>query len=260
VTADGNELSEEATISEVLKNNPTIVGFSLSIDTAESVIRMCEILRIRDPQMIICLGGQHATFFAREILEQESCVDFIVLGEGEETMAIICNLLENGNSLSQISKGLAYKQGNKVVITPQALLQNKLDYYPNPDRALLKNFANNSKYTMPLIVTSRGCPYQCAFCSSHNFFGGIWRTRRPEAVVDEMEMICDDFGLTHFYFTDDQILGQGAKDKSHLMDIVSEILRRDLHQRYDLYSFIMMRADFHRILTEQELCQFKTLC
>ena len=257
VVADGADLSEEATLSTVMKNTPILVGFSLSVDTSESVFGMCEMLRRHHPEVMICLGGQHATFFARDILEHEPCVDFVVMGEGEETMDRLCQGLATGETLPQFDEGLAYRRGSVVIETKRVLLRKDLDHYPNPERSVLRTLSDRGDYAMPMILTSRGCPNRCAFCSSHDFFGGLWRTRNAQAVVDEMELICENFGFTHFYFVDDQILGRGAKDKSHLMGIVSEILRRNLHQRYDLYSFVMMRADFHRVLTDQELQRFR---
>lgn len=257
VVADGADLSEEATLSAVMKNDPGLVGFSLSLDTSESVFRMCEILRQRHPQVMICLGGQHATFFARSILEHEPSVDFVVMGEGEETMATLCQSLATSDTSPELDKGLAYRRGSVVIATKSVLLRKDLDHYPNPDRSVLRILSDRGDYAMPMVLTSRGCPYQCTFCSSHDFFGGLWRTRNAQAVVDELELICENFGFTHFYFVDDQILGRGARDKNHLMGIVNEILRRNLHQRYGLYSFVMMRADFHQVLTDRELQRFR---
>lgn len=255
--ADGARMTEAETVAAIEADHPTLIGFSLSIDTAESVFRMCKELRSRNPEVLICLGGQHATYFASDILSQEPSVDFVVLGEGEETMVQVCRSLETESQLPRLERGLAFREAGGVFCGPPALLSDGLDSYPNPERSILGRLRESRQYAMPLILTSRGCPNRCSFCSSHDYFGGVWRTRSPLRVVDEMEEICEAYGYSHFYFADDQILGRGAEDKSHLVEIVAEILHRRLHVRFDLYSFVMMRADFHRVLTAQELADLR---
>lgn len=258
INADGNCLTEKQTVSVIASDSPpSLVGFSLSVDTADSVFSMCEELRRTCPSTLICLGGQHATYFAREILAGEPSIDFIVLGEGEETMEAVCEGIAHGSGVPRLSRGLAYRMNGEVVITEPSLLQKDLDQYPNPDRTQLSELSERGEYAMPMILTSRGCPYRCSFCSSHDFFGGRWRTRDPSAVVSEIENICENFNCSHFYFVDDQILGRGVRDKRHLLAIVDDILKRELHRRYDLYFFVMMRADFYQVLSVDELVRFR---
>ncbi|MGC9455241.1 MAG: B12-binding domain-containing radical SAM protein [Phycisphaerae bacterium] len=257
IVADGAYLSEEATVDTVLSGKPDLIGFSPSVDTSALVLRMCKSIRQQYPHAKICLGGQHATYFALDILDNESCIDFVVMGEGEETMLGLCNSLRTGGQLPLPARGLAFRRGAHAVSSGSVVLERPLDFYPPPERGILGDLAARGDYAMPMVLTSRGCPNRCSFCSSHDFFGGVWRTRNPLAVVDEMESICSTYGFTHFYFVDDQILGRGLSDKAHLMGIVEEILQRRLHRRYDLYSFVMMRADFHRVLTSDELRRFR---
>ncbi len=130
---------------------------------------------------------------------------------------------------------------------------SNLDDFPDPARDFLNTAKQNNHYAMPLILSSRGCPFNCSFCSSPAFFERKWRKRNYSRVVDEIQQIIHDYGFSHFYFTDDQILGRGGRDKGHLLAIAEEILLRNLHKSSDLYFFVMMRADFSSILTSPEL-------
>ncbi len=135
--------------------------------------------------------------------------DCVVVGEGETTFGGLVSKL-TGNADWKETSGIAYRQNGHVVrTTPQALIGN-LDSIPLPAYELidLERFSNQyltftSKISKPHanIMTTRGCPYRCAYC--HNILGKTFRARSPESVLSEVRFIHDTYGITDFQIIDD---------------------------------------------------------
>ncbi len=154
---------------------------------------LCRAIRARLPQALIVLGGENATAFADYILSNEPSIDACVLGEGEETLT---ELLEVGEreQLGNIP-GLALSRDGEVVRTPTRARIAAIDDIPNPAWDLFPVDAYldaghsggvGRGRSMPLL-TSRGCPYRCSFCSSPQMWTTRYVRRSPTKIVDEIE-------------------------------------------------------------------------
>jgi radical SAM superfamily enzyme YgiQ (UPF0313 family) len=142
------------------------------------------------PDVKTVLGNVHATFFARQILEHHPAVDFCVLGEGEETFLELVRGLEAGRSDFRDVAGLAWRDTEgHVHVNEHRPLMKDLDAIPiNPKRRL---FINEAKKRQANMLTSRGCPFACGFCSSSSFWGQTWRKHSADRVVQEFGMLVD---------------------------------------------------------------------
>ncbi len=190
--------------SEISEWGPDVVGIS---STTPQINRAFEITKlVKELGIPTILGGVHPTVMPREVLRDES-VDFIVIGEGEETTK---ELVKNLDSPHKV-KGIGYKEDGKLKFTkPRPLIKN-LDSMPFPARHLLPQrwyFApprlrgvwTNSLAT---VMASRGCPYRCIFCSSHLMFGRKTRRRSIENILEELEQLRRDFNIDSVWFADD---------------------------------------------------------
>lgn len=158
---------------------------------------------------VTVLGGPHPTLLPDESLERPG-VDIVVRGEGEETIVELVQALEEGSDLEGVL-GISFKKGT-TVHNPSRPLSEDLDSLPFPAHHLLKieRYTNLQPLTDGLdpnaraytIVTSRGCPYGCIFCSKA-ITGRTWRPRSPENVVAEWRWLVKDLGATEIGITDD---------------------------------------------------------
>lgn len=147
------------------------------------------------------LGGVHATFTSNE-LAQHPEFDAYVQGEGESTMLELINTLKEGDNLSNVD-GLVYKaNGMPVYNKPRPLIDN-LDTIPYPARHLIDMNSYISHKGSAALITTRGCPYSCIYCSTSKMHGNRYRTRGIENVIKEIEIVLDAYAPPRLSFVDD---------------------------------------------------------
>jgi len=185
----------------------------------------------------VIMGGYHVTFLDKEALET-GVTDIIVRGEAEEIIVNLLRALENGADLHKV-KGISFVGNGKLVRTAVALPPKDLDAMPFPARDLLPM----SKYTslmagLPVtnLITSRGCPFNCYFCSSSRFGGLKWRYRSAKSIVDEMEILYHDYGYRAFAFMDDNF----TLSKRRVMEFADELEKRHMN---DIIWWCFSRVD-----------------
>jgi len=181
------------------------------------------------------LDGQYPSARPEECITHPN-IDFVVIGEGEHTICELVNKLEEGNTqnLKKI-KGIAFTENGKNVITPPRPAIQDLDSLPFPARHLLpmdKYFAAvkenplRGEISKPwaTMITSRGCPYNCVFCTVHIVMGKKWRARSPENVVAEIEQLIDTYRIRQIDFYDENM----TLDKKRMENICDLIVERGL--------------------------------
>lgn len=201
---------EQLSIPEILERisefKPSIVG--LSVFTPDFCIarRLAEQIKNSGDYTII-IGGKHVSALPEETL-QEGCFDYGIVGEGERTVVELCRALSQNDTASiPAIRGIVFRQDSRIIRTPPQPYIEDLDTLPFPARHL---FPPLSKYTylyykslpVAVIVTSRGCPYQCTFCD-RAVFGNKLRLRSIENVLDEIEMLVKDYGVRNIDILDD---------------------------------------------------------
>ncbi|MCJ7581524.1 MAG: B12-binding domain-containing radical SAM protein [Candidatus Aminicenantes bacterium] len=189
-------------IKSTLANcRPDIIGITFMSTKIGAVRRIVEIAKSLFPEVPVVLGGVHPSVLYRSSLEQTKA-DIAVVGEGEVTFSELLKELENPNPDIQKIQGIAFKSPDgKIVVTPPRPLIRDLDSLPFPDRESLLNLESYRPDDLSMIMTSRGCPYNCTFCSS------IWerrvRTRSIPHLLNEIRYLQDRFQAQNIYFKDD---------------------------------------------------------
>lgn len=201
--------------------------------------RLIARIRERFPAARIVVGGEHATACADFILESCPHVDICVLGEGEEILLELVKTLRREGSLSEVA-GLAYRENGTVRRTERRKRVRDIDAIPLPawEQIPIENYMARglghgiaNLRSMPLMAT-RGCPYQCTFCSSPHMWTTRWLARNPALVVDEMELYIERYQAKNFDFYDLTAIIK----KDWIMAFAQEILRRGLKIEYQLPS------------------------
>jgi len=175
-----------------------IVGISAITATAGRAYTIADQLRSRSVPVV--MGGPHPTHQADDALQH---CDYVVRGEGELALPALLDALQQESSLSDVPN-LSWHGADGVVHNPLAPLVDDLDRWPDPDMTLVEGFGVPgflfSRSVVP-IQTSRGCPYDCSFCSVTTTFGRKMRYRSVERVLGEMKQ--HDLSKTVFFFYDD---------------------------------------------------------
>ncbi|MAH43100.1 hypothetical protein CL614_05260 [archaeon] len=188
------------------QQNPDIVGISVMTGSYGSSMITAQLVkdyaRARNKQIPVIVGGAHPTVEAESILKQEN-IDFAVIGEGEYTFLELVQTLEAGNTDYSKIKGLAYKQGKRIIVNERRPLIENLDELPMPARHLILNIDKIEPDALGGIFSSRGCPFNCIFCSSKTIWGRSVRYRSVDNVMQEVEHVIDKYKAKHFFFVDD---------------------------------------------------------
>ena len=200
----------------IRKQQPAIVGITCLTEGRTNAFRLADLVKSISPDVKVVLGGHHATYMCKQILEHYQSVDYIVRGEGEKTFLELTMAMASGGSCSAI-KGLAFRDGSRIVLTPHREpiadldslpfpLYDHFDFNAYPDYRIKaaagrRKWRRGERYVS--MVTSRGCPGNCHFCSSTRFWRSGWRARSPESVIGEIEMLCKDYDAGYINFADD---------------------------------------------------------
>lgn len=210
-----------------------VIGISANFSVQQRLLlNLLRTLKNAFPKTTIIVGGNEATINYKLYLDNGA--DFIVLGEGEKTTL---KLIRNLNRKKQLLKtnGLAFYYKGRLVRNKNKYIKN-LDSLPFPARDMfpLENYWKNKKSHGPVIkrftsiITSRGCPYNCSFCSSTLFWGGIWRKRSIDSVIEEIKQCIDNFGIREFEFEDDNM----TLDTERAKELFQKIIAHNLNIRW----------------------------
>jgi radical SAM superfamily enzyme YgiQ (UPF0313 family) len=181
----------------------------------------------------VVLGGVHGTFTYQDVLTDNPDIDFIVVGEGEYTMVELCRHIRDNAPREQLPSimGIAYRDGGTVFFTGHRPSIESLDELPSPAYHLavmpdIEEYFSHSR-SLPLL-TSRGCPFKCAFCSTSKLHHRKYRARSVTAIVDEMEAMIATYSVDNFRVTDDLFTQNAERAKA----ICFEIIRRKLNIKW----------------------------
>jgi radical SAM superfamily enzyme YgiQ (UPF0313 family) len=195
---DQNQLKQKlATI------NPDVVGINSMTPMVSSTLMAARGTKEVCPDTTVVLGGPHATFMDKELLLVEPAVDVIVRGEGEVTFAELTKRIVNDVGLNT-ANGITYRHQNQIVQNPIRDYIQNLDDLPFPAyrHFSLEKYRLFGKLFFP-VITSRGCPFQCNFCTTSRILGRQYRVRSPQNIGHELELLKREYGADSFTFYDD---------------------------------------------------------
>jgi magnesium-protoporphyrin IX monomethyl ester (oxidative) cyclase len=207
-------LSFDEIKNRICEFNPDVVGVSCLFSMQhKNAHRVCAIAKEFNPNIITIMGGAHPTALPNATL-QDNNVDIVMLGEADFTTKETLDNLRQKKSLKNID-GIAFRNNGQIIINPKTKFIENLDLIPFPARHLLpmeKYFKINlphgvsSKYSpnTPLI-TSRGCPANCIFCSIHSIWGYKYRARSVENIILELKVLKEKYHIKEIQFEDDNL-------------------------------------------------------
>jgi len=175
-------------VRDIFKSD--IVGISVTTSTAPRGYGMARLLRLKHTPVIF--GGSHVTFMPEEAIKYG---DYVIRGEGEDSLPMLLDVLEKGGDLSTVPN-LLYREGEEIIHTERKALSECLDELPVPDISLIKH--HEDLHILPALTT-RGCPHRCTFCSVSDMFGPKYRMVGVDRLMEEAKLwkgkkvfFCDD--------------------------------------------------------------------
>ena len=201
------------------------------------LMELARSIKERFPEVIVVVGGSHATAVAEHVMNSR-VVDVVCLGESERSLPALCHALERNGwrtipaDLAGIA-GIAYRDGERIVVNRDVELIDDVDALPYPDweSVPMQTYYNFKEANGPVwtdrwvpLLSSRGCPYDCAFCSTPSIWRRRWRPRDPVKLVDEIAWLQREHGIQEVHFEDENM----STYPERLKAFCDELVRRDI--------------------------------
>ncbi len=181
---------------------PEVVGISVLTSKVPSAFKIAKICKNINPQMVVVFGNHHPTIKPDELLFNKN-VDFVVRGEGEETFSSLIDNLDSPSPNYHTIAGLSFRDNGAIINNNNRACIDNLDALPFPARDKLLNLETYTPTQLSMVMTSRGCPYSCAFCASHNMWGKKVRFRSIENIINEINELKNVYSVKNITFMDD---------------------------------------------------------
>lgn len=243
-------------LKDVVKNEqPKIVGITATTPGIGKTTKTAQIVKEVNPNIKVVLGGPHATILPSECLKNKN-IDFAIRGEGEFAfLNLVRYILRDKKTSLQKIQNLSFKSNGTIVHNPRSMRIEDLDALPWPARHFvpIKKYPGvvlPRKHPETQVMTTRGCPFNCTFCSSKNVFGSTIRFRDPVKVVDEIEYLVKTYKIKTINFYDDG-LNYNPKWTIKMCD---EIIERGLNDKMEWKAQVRVNKPF---VTEELLRKMK---
>ncbi len=236
IDINAHRYSEEDVMSLCTKAEADVIGISGLISTYKYQLKLISELKKSLPQTPVISGGGCATSVPHLLMEYTP-VDFLVIGEGENTIVELIDAIEQKQQMDLV-QGIAFRSDDKYVVTDTRPLEKDLDTFPMPayhlfpteiyrDNPIWSNYPNSMN-----IIATRGCPMDCHFC--YNVFGKrSYRKRSKESIMEEVRFLKDTYDIEFVGFVDDNL----TIHKKHLLEVCEALEKENItwgcHGRVD---------------------------
>ncbi|MFQ5861550.1 MAG: B12-binding domain-containing radical SAM protein [Candidatus Brocadiales bacterium] len=201
---------------------PWIVGISVMTANVASGYHIAKLVKSVSKEAVVVFGGIHATVMPDEIL-LSGCVDFVVQGEAEYTLLELIRQIKGGRIQRDTLENISYVEDGQIIYTKPSTKTvdvNEVPMFPY-------DMFDPSKYNLGFILTSRGCPFDCIFCSQKAITKRVYRYVSSERVVEELDYIINEMHQPNITFFDDYFTG----NKKRVFELCNMIQERGLHKK-----------------------------
>ena len=227
---------ETRLINAVDEFEPVLFGVSVKTFTAEISKHIFNFINAQRPKILTVAGGPHITLDGMKFI-QENRINFGIQGEGEYTTYELCRALEKNEDVGNI-EGIYYWKNGQLVNNPRNSTIKDLDAIPFPDYDNFSSIMTKEGYLKEYpILTSRGCPYKCSYCSMPKIMGGKWRSHTSKRVIDELQHAKNKYHSTSFTVVDDNF----TLNLKRVEDICGQLISKEINLPWNSQNGI--RAD-----------------
>jgi len=219
---NNESISEEDILASLQPGQADLVGLSVKTATMSNARRLGALIKSRYPRLPLVVGGPHASVATAEIAK-EPWVDYLLVGEGEYALAELGYRIAEGMPAEGVTGVVSCHTDHPLRLSTPARV-SCLDELNYPDFSVFGSGVLEAVRQSYPIITSRGCPYQCTYCSVRKISGSTVRYRSPKAVVDELGQARQEYGIRGFEVVDDAFNVDMARSK----DICRLLIERGL--------------------------------
>lgn len=206
-------------IKEMYK--PYIFGFSVLTAEFKNAVQVSGDLKRRYPDSVIIFGGIHPTAMPDEVMGYAH-IDIVLRGEGEKALIDLYKCIKAGKDFSHLDN-ISYRRDGRIIHNKIGTPSDDLDGYPSFPYHLF----NTRSYDLGFILSSRGCPYECIFCSNRVTTGRRYRFKSPQAIIEELKVLHYEYGRKYVQFVDDNLL----VSKERIYEIMDKIRKSGLDKK-----------------------------
>ncbi|WP_292387801.1 B12-binding domain-containing radical SAM protein [Methanosarcina sp. UBA5] len=187
-----------------------ILGLSTICSSYPLTLRIAREIKKFNPAVKIILGGPQASVVDIPTMKAFPFIDFVVRGEAEDTFPLLLEALSSTDFSIQLEKvpGITFRKGVDVIRNPNAQPILDLDRLPLPAYFLDPSI---NEYKSISLEVGRGCPFNCTFCSTSEFFNRKFRLKSPQKIIEQMKFIKDKYGINNITFTHDNFAANRKK-------------------------------------------------
>jgi len=222
IDANADHLSDSEIAKKIKSFQPDLIGISIYTHDFLNHIKLISLIKSFCSAPIVA-GGVHMSIYPKETMAYK-CLDYGIIGDGENTMLKLVNFLNGHIKISEIN-GLIYRENNEIIVNYPPDYSNDLNELPFPARHLIdvNKYQTILSRSMPIttMISVRGCPFHCTFCEMANSY---YRERNPQNIVNEMEECQNKFHIKEINFYDSNFILNKAKT----IEVCKEILNRGL--------------------------------
>ncbi|MDK9708516.1 MAG: B12-binding domain-containing radical SAM protein [Desulforhopalus sp.] len=226
--------SDERILAYLRQENPPFIGFSCTTSSFFDGERLARLAKTVQPAIKVVFGGVHVSALREQVLDNYPLIDYVVVGEGEETLR---ELLATAEAERQGVEGVVLRgEGGKAVFTGRRKKLLDLDSLPFPDYRKLAGYPE--AYTLPIFnypkapngscLSSRGCPYACSYCD-RSVFGRSFRYNSADYLYRHLCFLKDTYGLRHLNFYDDQF----TFNRQRVVDFCRMVIEKPLGMTFN---------------------------
>ncbi|MGB2705840.1 MAG: radical SAM protein [Candidatus Omnitrophota bacterium] len=235
---DGNsagpkKISRQEIVKIAARKKYDLVGMAVYTHIFYNTLNLAKDIKKRLPKTKMVLGGHHATFSYKELLRKYPFVDFIVRGEGELTLLELARRMKEKKDFKAV-KGLVYRSGKNIIVNPPRPLIKDLNRLPYPERDESRYRRQPKRWRGASLISSRGCPYRCSFCSISAFYkaqpGTSYRMRSPSGIAKEIESLVKKFNIKQVAFKDDNMF----VDAKRLVKVTDILTSKGISLKYNI--------------------------
>lgn len=236
-----NHLTEEEILKILIREKPKITGITVTTPTLPVVYSLLKKIKENSSSTVV-LGGPHISFYPESTFFLGA--DFAIAGEADYSFSLLAEFLLRDRGKKENIKGLVWKEDEKIFLNQKEIIEN-LDELPFPARELLEN----NKYANPVcskkttsIITTRGCPFSCIFCS-RAVRGKIYNERSIENVIEEIKEVIEKFRIEYITFMDETFTYNQKRAEEIAREIIKNKLRFNwaAQTRVNLVSFELLK-------------------
>ena len=228
------DLSEDELEQAVKASSPDVVGITVIMDQfADSGHKTAAVVNRIDNNIKILFGGVYATLNPHQAIKDDN-IDYVIIGEGESVLSKLLGYIEGENPLPE--KGVCFRKDGRIIDLGMADAVDDMDSLPMPAYHLIpfEAYCNivprrgtigaPPLYPYVRLLTSRGCPYGCAFCQIEHISGRRFRPKSADNVLKEIQWLKENYGIKSLVFADDNFF----LDRKRVVNILNGMIERGL--------------------------------